>query len=152
MGPKWRGHLQFFIFLVMSLGGTYGLYKWSQMDPPSKVKKLNTHLAVGTKEEIKNYQSFVLQKKESIRRCFLTLPNKPDDSSNGQITLNWIVDKTGKAKDIQIKKDDFANPKLTRCLTGLVGSIDFPSPQDSLKTIQFTFGRKSSPTQKPATE
>jgi len=74
----------------------------------------------------------------AIRACYeMQLQLKPDLA--GKVTLQWIIDLTGRVNGVKAVDNSTGNSKLQECISKIIGKIHFQPPQGGMCIIRWPF-------------
>jgi len=74
----------------------------------------------------------------AIRACYeMQLQLKPDLA--GKVTLQWIIDLTGRVNGVKVVDNTTGNSKLQDCIAKIIGKIHFQPPQGGMCIIRWPF-------------
>ncbi len=74
----------------------------------------------------------------AIRACYeMQLQMKPDLA--GKVTVQWIIDLTGRVKGVKAVQNSTGNKKLDRCISKIIGKIHFQPPKGGMCIIRWPF-------------
>ena len=74
----------------------------------------------------------------AIRACYeMQLQMKPDLA--GKVTVQWIIDLTGRVKGIKAVQNTTGNKKLDKCISRILGKIHFQPPKGGMCIIRWPF-------------
>ena len=74
----------------------------------------------------------------AIRACHeIQLQSKPD--LEGEVTLQWIIDLTGRVKGVKVVGNTTGNEKLGKCMAKKIGKIHFQKPKGGMCIIRWPF-------------
>ncbi len=74
----------------------------------------------------------------AIRACYeMQLQLKPDLA--GKVTLQWIIDMTGRVNGVKVVDNSTGNNKLQDCIAKIIGKIHFQPPQGGMCIIRWPF-------------
>lgn len=74
----------------------------------------------------------------AIRACYeMQLQMKPD--LNGKVTVQWIIDLTGRVKGVKSVGNTTGNAKLGQCIAKIIGKIHFQKPNGGMCIIRWPF-------------
>ena len=72
----------------------------------------------------------------AIRACHETqLQLKPD--LQGKVTMQWIIDLSGRVKGVKAAQNSTGNSKLAKCLSKIIGKIHFLPPKDGMCILRW---------------
>ncbi len=74
----------------------------------------------------------------AIRACYeMQLQMKPDLA--GKVTVQWIIDLTGRVKGVKAVQNSTGNKKLEQCISNIIGKIHFQPPKGGMCIIRWPF-------------
>jgi hypothetical protein len=74
----------------------------------------------------------------AIRACYeMQLQNKPELA--GKVTVQWIIDLTGKVKGVKTVQNTTGNKKLDGCISRLIKKIHFQPPKGGMCIVRWPF-------------
>jgi uncharacterized membrane protein YgcG len=74
----------------------------------------------------------------AIRACYeMQLQMKPDLA--GKVTLQWIIDLTGRVKGVKTVENSTGNKKLEDCISSIIGKVHFQQPEGGMCIIRWPF-------------
>jgi uncharacterized membrane protein YgcG len=74
----------------------------------------------------------------AIRACYeMQLQMKPDLA--GKVTIQWIIDLTGRVKGAKTVQNSTGNSKLGKCIERILGKIHFQKPNGGMCIIRWPF-------------
>jgi len=74
----------------------------------------------------------------AIRACYeMQLQMKPD--LKGKVTVQWIIDLTGRVKGVKVVQNSTNNAKLAKCISRIIGKIHFQPPKGGMCIIRWPF-------------
>jgi len=74
----------------------------------------------------------------AIRACYeMQLQMKPDMA--GKVTLQWIIDLTGRVKGVKTVENTTGSSKLDGCISSIIGKIHFQQPEGGMCIIRWPF-------------
>jgi uncharacterized membrane protein YgcG len=74
----------------------------------------------------------------AIRACYeMQLQMRPD--LKGKVTVQWIIDLTGRVKGVKAVGNTTGNPKLGKCIARIIGKIHFQKPNGGMCIIRWPF-------------
>ena len=74
----------------------------------------------------------------AIRACYeMQLQMKPD--LKGKVTVQWIIDLTGRVKGVKVVQNTSSSKKLAKCMSKILGKIHFQPPKGGMCIIRWPF-------------
>jgi uncharacterized membrane protein YgcG len=74
----------------------------------------------------------------AIRACYeMQLQMKPDLA--GKVTMQWIIDLSGRVKGVKAAQNSTGNSKLDKCIGRIIGKIHFQPPKGGMCIIRWPF-------------
>jgi len=74
----------------------------------------------------------------AIRACYeMQLQMKPDLA--GKVTVQWIIDLTGRVRGVKVVQNSTKNKKLANCMKKILGKIHFQPPKGGMCIIRWPF-------------
>jgi len=74
----------------------------------------------------------------AIRACYeMQLQMKPQ--LRGKVTLQWIVDLSGKVKGVKVARNTTGSDKLASCVSKVIGKVRFRAPVRGICVIRWPF-------------
>ena len=74
----------------------------------------------------------------AIRACYeMQLQMKPD--LRGKVTVQWIIDLTGRVKGVKTVQNTSGNKKLGKCISKIIGKVHFQKPAGGMCIIRWPF-------------
>lgn len=58
---------------------------------------------------------------------------------SGKVVFSWVVRTNGRVKDVRERSSTLADPKTSRCLSGVIKSMKFPAPKGGEVQISYPF-------------
>ncbi len=85
-----------------------------------------------------NVQNVVRAQREAVTRCYRKVLDK-NDAANGRLSIEIDIDKTGTAKFLGVKADDFHDEEFTRCVFAVLKPLAYPIPDGEPCIIVYPF-------------
>ncbi|HXI60570.1 MAG TPA: AgmX/PglI C-terminal domain-containing protein [Polyangia bacterium] len=91
-----------------------------------------------TEQDVSAVQKQVRLRLTEIKGCFET-QRRRDPLLSGKVIIHWIIDRAGRATNVDIEQNTTGNATLAECIGGLVARWSFPPPQGGPVEVSFPF-------------
>lgn len=84
----------------------------------------------------------ILKKAPELQKCYFSHLDKKPKQSEGNITIDWQINKKGRVKTPEIVQSAFQAPVFEKCLTDKISKWRFPPPEKATQKYvshSFTF-------------
>ena len=96
--------------------------------PPERTRGCNTT----------NVQAIVKANRDAVTRCYRKVLAK-NEAAAGRLSVEIDIDKTGTAKFLGVKEDDFGDEEFTRCVFAVLKPLPYPIPDTEPCIIIYPF-------------
>lgn len=84
-------------------------------------------------ERIDEIQAALDRKRSSTARCVVEAGGESPKRAKGHVTVSFVIDRQGKARQLEVVDSSFKDPKIEQCVMDKVSQIEFGALRNELK-------------------